>query len=74
MSRIRKGSARCRNGKFFVRVTLRGNERPSFELPRALDQHTADERAALVHAFAGRLRKVGAFDLAPALLRKAAPC
>ncbi len=74
MSRIRKGSARCRNGKFFVRVTLRGNERPSFELPRATDQRTADERAALVHAYAGRLRKAGAFDFAPALLRKAASC
>lgn len=74
MSRTRKGSARCRNGKYFVRVTLRGNDRPSFELPRATNQRTADERAALVHLYAGWLRKVGALDLAPALLRKAASC
>ena len=75
MPRLRTGQTRFRDGRWYARVTLEGDDRPSFELSTVHgEEHeaAARERAELLACLADKLRKAKALDLAPAILTKAA--
>lgn len=68
----RTGTAFFRNGKWHARVTLRGDERPSYELPTCTGEEVARARAKLLADLAARLVKAGQLDFAPTILGRAA--
>ena len=74
MPRKRKGQVRNRNGRWYARITLQRDQRPSFELPTCHDERSAGDRAAKLAEMASELRDAGKVDLAPMLLEKGARC
>src|SRR5262245_53000968 len=75
MPRPLKGTVRFRKGKWYARVTLEGNDRPTFELTtiHGPDREAdARARARLLTDLATRLLKANQVALARAILEKAA--
>ncbi len=67
------GSARCRSGTWYARVTYDRGRRIEITLTtcREGDEQKANERAALLAELAVKLRKAGHADAAPGLLERA---
>lgn len=74
MPRQLKGTARFRKGRWYARVTLEGDHRPTYLLPTIDSETGARARADFMAGIVMRLRVAGCTDAALGLLARAAMC